>query len=138
MKITERITCKNQQEFFELMSKKCMDMYTFIPDFLQSDFCNRELDADYSVFQCSDVEDWLDFLKKEISLTPNPLAKKKISPKVAGWLGFTYRQIQVETKMKSSEIIQKIPLQNMVQAYAGLHTVDEDMAFEIIKNDFRI
>ena len=115
-----------------------MDMYIFIPDFLQSDFCNRELDADYSVFQCSDVEDWLDFLKKEISLTPDPLAKKKIPPKVAGWLGFTYRQIQVETKMKSSEIIQKIPLQNMVQAYAGLHTVDEDMAFEIIKNDFRI
>ena len=138
MKDTDRITCRNQQEFFELMTQRGIDMYTFIPDFLNSDFCNRELDADYSVFQWADAEDWLDFLQNEISLTPNPLIKEKIPPKIAGWIGFTYRQIQINTKKNSKEIIRKVPLQNLLNAYAGLHTVDEEMAYEIIEKDFSL
>ena len=128
--------CEQQQEFFEDISKNKVDMYTFIPAFLMSDFCNRELDAFYSVYQYSDLGDWEDFLKKEIEITPDLFTKKRISVKISGWLGYTYRYIQIESGLKSRDIIEKIPVEKLILSYEGLHTVDEKMAYKIICHDF--
>ncbi|MCR5103669.1 MAG: hypothetical protein K6B68_04345 [Eubacterium sp.] len=98
----------------------------------------RTLDSTYSVFQYSDVLDWKDFLQKEISFSPDILTDNKIPSKMAGWIGYTYRYIQIETGLKSKKIIERIPLDNIVNYYAGLHTVDEIMAYEIISHDFKI
>ena len=53
-----------------------------------------------------------------------------------GWIGYTYRYIQIESQISSKILIDKIPLDKLLRAYAGLHTVDEEMAYDIIRNDF--
>lgn len=128
--------CEQQQDFFEYTSNLLLDMYNFIPSFMKSDFCNRELDSTYSVFQYADIYDWEDFLKKEISFTPKPFIKERIPKNVVGWIGYTYRYIQIESQISSKILIDKIPLAKLLRAYAGLHTVDEEMAYDIIRNDF--
>ncbi len=136
MEEVNRIICVNQQDLFELLSKRRVDMYTFIPQYMTSAFCNREIDSDYSFFQFADVEDWIDFLKKEFKILPDPFTKDRIDTITSGWIGFTYRYLQIKTKISSRELIDKIPLENLLNSYAGLHTVDEDMAYDIIVKDF--
>lgn len=132
------IICRNQKEFFEYASDNMLDLYAFIPAFMKSDFCNREIDSFYSVFQYADILEWEDFVKKEIQFVPNPFVKEKIPKKVAGWIGYTYRYIQIESEIPSRDIIEIIPITKLIGAYAGLHTVDEEMAYDIICKDFSL
>jgi hypothetical protein len=38
--------------------------------------------------------------------------------------------------MQSRDIAEKVPAEKLIRSYGGLHTVDEDMAIEIIMQDF--
>lgn len=42
------------------------------------------------------------------------------------------------TQIKSAELVQKITYNVMLRYYPGLHTIDEDMAVDIICNDFKL
>ncbi len=59
-----------------------------------------------------------------------------ISPHIAGWIGFTYRQLHYETGLHSREIFEKIPIKKLCIAYEGFYTIDEDMSAEILKENF--
>ena len=110
-------------------------MFSFSSDFLNSKFCNNSLDKPYSVDQFADIFNWLEFLAQEdvrfFITGENTLPKE-----VAGWLGFTYRQLHFETGLPSKQLCEIIPIERLVLSYEGLHTVDEDMASEILIENF--
>lgn len=49
-----------------------------------------------------------------------------------------YRYLFIVTGIKSAELVQKITYNVMLRYYPGLHTIDEDMAVDIICNDFKL
>lgn len=133
-----RFICKQQQELFEYAQKKGADVRAFAEAFMKSNFCNRSLDKPYSVDQYADILNWLEFLEWENILVRPTLRQQHISSRVAGWVGFTYRQLQIETGLQSRELWEKVPMDRIIIAWPGLHTVDEDMAAEIIMEDFHL
>ena len=134
-----RYICKQQQELFEYVQEQGADVITFAEAFMKSDFCNRSLDKPYSVDQYADIMNWLEFLEWErIIVKPVIRPQRPITRRVAGWAGFTYRQIQIETGLQSRDLWEKVPIERLIRAWPGLHTVDEDMAAEIIMEDFNL
>lgn len=134
-----RYICKQQQELFEYVQAHNADVISFAEAFMHSNFCNRSLDKPYSVDQYADIMNWLEFLEWEkITVRPVLQQQRPVSFRVAGWLGFTYRQLQIETGLQSRELWEKVPINKLIRAWPGLHTVDEDMAAEIIMEDFHL
>lgn len=134
-----RYICKQQQELFEYVQAHNADVIFFAESFMKSDFCNRSLDKPYSVDQYADIMNWLEFLEWEkITVRAVLQQQRPVSFRVAGWLGFTYRQLQIETGIQSRELWEKVPIERLIRAWPGLHTVDEDMAAEIIMEDFHL
>lgn len=134
-----RYICKQQQELFEYVQAHNADVIFFAEAFMKSDFCNRSLDKPYSVDQYADIMNWLEFLEWEkITVRAVLQQQRPVSFRVAGWLGFTYRQLQIETGLQSRELWEKVPIDRLIRAWPGLHTVDEDMAAEIIMEDFHL
>ena len=131
----QRYICNQQKELFEYAQKQGADIGKFAKNFLNSNFCNNNLDKPYSTQQYDDIFNWLEFLEFENCLII-PENKNNIPIEVAGWLGFTYRHLHFNTGLLSKEIINKVPVEKLLRAYLGLHTVDEEMAIEIIINNF--
>lgn len=132
----QRFFCNQQKDLFEYAQERNVDVKRFTRLFLNSDFCNRCLDVPYSVDQFADTMNWLEFLEKDCPIKENPFQKIKIPESIAGWIGFTYRHIQILTGMKSKDILEKIPVEKMIISYPGLHTIDEDEAAKILIKDF--
>lgn len=135
----QRYICNQQRKLFEYVQHTHADVFEFANQFMRSNFCNRSLDKVYSVDQFADIVNWIEFLQWEnIRVTPVLQITHPVSQAAAGWLGFTYRQIQILTRLQSRDIADKIPIDRLYLNYAGLHTVSEDMAAEIILKDFNI
>lgn len=132
-----RFFCNQQKALFEWAARNGYDIKSFAREFLGSSFCRRSLDKPYSVDQFADELDWIDFM--EIDGEFHPVMDESPFPvHIAGWLGFVYRQIQIETGLQSKTIVERVPPERLIVAYSGLHTVDEDMQVEIIRHDFGI
>lgn len=123
--------CRTQERIYEEMAKQGYEMESFSDAYLSSDFCNREMDAQYSHFQLEDFGTCSCFFMPQIE------DKLKMLPDdymfnldVAAWIGFTYRQLNIVTGTPSAELVKIIPFEMMCACYAGLHTIDEDMAVE--------
>lgn len=128
--------CEIQAKVFEYVAYDCVDMEWFAKAYLCSDFCRRAMDTIYSRFQTADEPEHLDFLIPEIG----PLKKyengEQFNPDTAWWIGFMYRQLYIQTQIPSKELCEKIPFKTMCKYYPGLHTVDEEMATDIICENF--
>lgn len=59
--------CKTQANIYLYTNKNGYDMQIFSKEYLASDFCNTEMDAEYSVYQMADVEECMYFINEEIS-----------------------------------------------------------------------
>lgn len=131
----QRYVCKQQQDVFGEVAAKGYELYAFADAFLKSSFCNRSIDKPYSVDQFADTGDWFDFLERdgECVLVPT---QDPFPVHVAKWLGFVYRQLHIETGISSRELAHLVPIRRLAVSYPGLHTLDEDMQVEIIRNDF--
>ncbi len=125
----QEIICQTQSDIFYKVNEMSYDMDIFVPQYMNSNFCKRQMDVIYSYFQMADAEDSIDYIFKEIKV---PKTKKiKYAPNPMGWIGYTYRQLVFVLNKTSWEIYERIPFLEMVRSY-GLHVVDEDMAVEII------
>lgn len=129
--------CYTQQRIYEYMALQKYDMHIFSDAYLKCDFCRRAMDTCYSRFQLEDVLECMDFYMPEIE---SQLSKTEadIDIDVAAWIGFMYRYLFIVTGIKSAELVQKITYNVMLRYYPGLHTIDEDMAVDIICNDFKL
>lgn len=141
--------CKTQGNVYEYLAKNGYDMELFSLLYLQSDFCRRAFDTNYSRFQLADELECLDFIVPELkerypefceNITEDYVKVKEVdtcfSPDVAYWIGFTYRQLYIETGITSKELSERLPFDAMCRYYPGLHTVDEEMATDIICKDY--
>lgn len=128
--------CYTQMRIYEDMAKKGYEMERFSNAYLSSDFCNREMDAEYSHFQLEDVGTCAAFFMPQIEDKLQMLPDDRMFDlDVAAWIGFTYRQLNIVTGTSSTELSNIIPFERMCACYAGLHTIDEDMAVErLIEN----
>ena len=129
------IICRNQGNIYKQMAKDGYDVKEFSDLYLHSEFCERAFDTIYSRFQMADRLECLDFILPEIA----PVPKNKdgyFDEDVAYWIGFFYRQLYVETKVPSKELADLISFETMCRYYPGLHTVDEEMAIDIVCENF--
>lgn len=127
--------CKTQGSIYKQMAWDGYDMKEFSNLYLHSDFCERAFDTIYSRFQIADRLECLDFIMPEIS----PVPKNKngyFDVDVAYWIGFFYRQLYIETKVPSKELADLISFETMCGYYPGLHTVDEEMAIDIVCENY--
>ncbi len=133
----DRYICKQQRELYEYVCSQGADISDFSDRFMHSGFCNDSIDKPYSVDQFADIFNWLEFLEwEDITIEVSPEKRNSISPECAGWCGFTYRQIQRKTMMSSRDIAAAIPIEKLAFSYPGFHTIDEDLAADILIEDF--
>lgn len=129
----KEVICETQGDIFRCSSEMKLDMNIFIPNYMKSRFCDKNMDTIYSPFQMADAEECLDFILKEIEAPKLEIPIYNSS--VIEWVGYMYRYLYFGLKLTSREIIESVPFISMLSYYPGLHTVDEDMAVEIIYSD---
>lgn len=130
---TERITCETQQSIYEYMAVQNYDLKGFSDAFLCSDFCRRAFDTIYSRFQWHTVGENADFFMQEIGSQLKKLDNGCwFEPEEAGWLGFTYRHLYIETKVPSAQLVKIYPFERLLENYYGLHTIDSNNAIGIL------
>lgn len=128
--------CNGQGEIFEyfVTQRKC-DLKDFTRKFMTSDFCAEEIDPDTpqyypcSLFTCgAKIQDLIENgCKKNENMNNADLA---------WWVGFIYRQLNVETGLKSSELYEKVPVRDLIIMYPGLHTIEENHQTDSICEDY--
>lgn len=135
MKGIEYDICYTQQRIYRLMAKEGYDMRVFSDEYLKCDFCRRAMDTTYSRFQVHDELECYDFYMPEIEKS---LVKTDagINIDAVEWIGFMYRYLFIVTGVKSAQLVEMVTFDTMLAYYPGLHTVDEDIAVEIICKDF--
>ena len=109
-------TCDTQGDLYEYVFKENYDIIDFSDKYLASDFCNREMDSLYSVFQREDPLQILDFVIPQIGdlfpQTENPFH----TPYWGAWdLGYMYRYLHYSTGMHSKDIVSCIDTKTMIQ-----------------------
>jgi len=128
--------CEIQAHLFEYVANQGVDIEWFTKAYLCSDFCRRAMDTIYSRFQTADELEHLDFLLPEVGTLQEYEDNTMFDPDVAWWIGFTYRQLYIQTQISSKELYERISFETMCRYYPGLHTVDEEMATDIICENF--
>lgn len=129
--------CDTQAMIYSYAAEQGYDMQKFSNLYLNSEFCAREMDAEYSIMQLADDTVCWEYFEPEIG---SHLVKcpdgRCFDADVAWWIGFTYRQLAFVTGKSSAEIAKTVNFNNLVAAYPGLHTIDEEMSGEILKEQF--
>ncbi len=124
--------CKTQGRVYRYAGQLSYDPAAFSEYYLRSDFCRRAMDSVYSRFQYADEEEIFYFLDLENVPESGTSGKDGFPAEVLYWIGFTYRHLAFASGKPSGELAKLLPFDTMVAYYPGLHTVDEDMAVEII------
>ncbi len=112
-------TANTQGHIFEYASELGLDMETFTTEYMTSDFCNLEMDSDYSPFQneldvpCMEVIS-NEFRTKGIKI---PVDAQKSYRYCAYYIGFVYRYLQVLSGLSSKELVLRIPYEKMRLQY---------------------
>ena len=112
----DKRTCATQANLYDHICRCGYDIIDFSDKYLASDFCNREMDSLYSVFQREDPLQILDFVIPQIGnlvpQTENPFH----TPYWGAWdLGYMYRYLHYSTGMHSKDIVSCIDTKTMIQ-----------------------
>lgn len=126
--------CRTQGDLYEWAAQAKLIFPDFSDLYMNSDFCRRSMDTSYSRFQLREPGEHMEFLEMEIPDICNHkyLGNEQFHEDVAYWIGFMYRYIWFGTKLPSREIVSKYPFAKMCNWYPGLHTLDEEDAYNII------
>ena len=112
----DKRTCVTQANLYKHVYSHGYYIIDFSDKYLASDFCNREMDSLYSVFQREDPLQILDFVIPQIGelvpQTENPFH----SPYWGAWdLGYMYRYLHYSTGLHSKDIVSCIDTKTMLQ-----------------------
>ena len=135
-KHVEYMTASTQGHIFQFASESGYDLERFVTEYMKSDFCNREMDSDYSMFQnevdtaCMEVI-MKEFKDKGITI---PHDSKQHYQYCAFYAGFIYRYLQLLSQKPSREVIDMIPFMDMVMNYYLDHYEYEDAIKMICKS----
>lgn len=125
--------CNTQGEMYRCMAKQGYSIKDFSDIYLSSEWCERNFDTVYSWYQMNDADFNLDYFLDECERQPTKVTGDYFDEDVAFWIGWTYRQLYLELKIPSREIVKHVSFEDMAMWYDGLHTVDPDVAFDIIR-----
>ena len=131
---TEKINydiCISQAKLYEYVANEGYDMVDFSNKYLQSKFCNVNFDREWSLYHFAAPVETSYEIFKEIQVDKYE-GNMVFNPDAAWWIGFTYKQLQIETEMHSKDILKEISFEELVRCYPGLHTVDEEYATDMI------
>lgn len=118
-KHVEFMTANTQGHIFEYASELDYNLEEFVTEYMKSDFCNQEMDSDYSMFQnevdtaCMEVI-LKEFSKKGITIQSDPEHHYRFC---AFYTGFVYRYLQLLSRKSSKELISIIPFSKMAMNY---------------------
>ena len=126
--------CEKQGEIYEYMASSGYDIKQFSNLFLSSGFCNDCFDKCWSLYHdASPYESFYEKMEPEFGDRLTKYDDDKIFDiDAAYWIGFTYRQLAIETLIPSKELLHIIPFDELAGCYPGLHTVAEEYATDII------
>ena len=100
---------------------------------MNSEFCEREMDALYSFFHMSDTAYTMNVLLDEIHPKKNT---RHYNPDTIEWIGWMYKYLQLRFEISSKEIYAILPFKTMLGYYAGMHTQDPEYFVEHIQTKF--
>lgn len=131
--------CKTSGKIYVELIKDGYNPKSISDEFLKSDFCRREFDTIYSIFQLDDDASIYYFLKE----CKNKLIKEHNKTyqilDIIYWIGFMYRYIYIQTGIASSEICDIIPYEEMnnyiMQTMYPYEEYSEDEIFDMIDKD---
>lgn len=122
--------CSMQGEIFKFYCINNYDMKDFCEKYMNSDFCKKQFDIEYSYFHECFVEDAMYFINSEITVNQN--SKYTYNPDIAWWIGFMYKKIQLKAKKSSRYIYSFFSYEFMETIYLGYHTIDDDLAADLL------
>ena len=108
-----------QGHIFEYASELGYNMEIFVARYMESDFCNVEMDSEYSCYQNELDVPCMEVIMNEFSEKGINIARdeSKTYRYCAYYVGFVYRYLQILSKMSSKELSRKIPFETMVLDY---------------------
>ena len=124
--------CETQSEIFQLAMDMNLDDDDFIKEYMNSDFCKREMDALYSWFHLADPKDSMDYILREIKPKKNNL---HYDPDAIEWIGWMYKYLQLRFEISSREIYTRLPLKIMLGYYPGMHTQAEEFFVDVLNTN---
>ena len=94
---------RQQGEIFLYEQQHGYSLDDFIPKYMHSDFCNREMDAEFSFFHFKMAESCFPYIQQELRL-------KQGADTIgdAYWVGMMYRYLVLATGRPSREIVENI------------------------------
>ena len=110
--------CITQGRIYKYMARHSYDIQVFSENYLKCDFCRSAFDTEYSRFQEELPNECAAFYMPEIEgkLVKYP-KRQQFDLEEAEWIGFTYRQLYIETGIYSSELADMIPFTKMHEYY---------------------
>ena len=125
--------CQTQGDLYEQAANEGYRFPLFSNIYLQSDFCRRAMDTDYSRFQIQSPGELMDFIIPENPQINEKYEKnKRFDGTIAFWIGYMYRYLYFATGLDSKNLLKLHSFNQMCAMYPGMHTVDYEMAAEMI------
>ena len=129
--------CDIQGRLFELAGRQGLDSEPFLATFMNSPTA-AHYDLPYDAAQWRGEE----YLLAEVADEAGPEALPKTGAvfpnEVLYWAGYLYRHWHFLTGESSAEIYAQADAATMLHGYAGLHTIDNDLAVEDLKEWHRL
>ena len=122
--------CDIQGRLFELSLTKGLDSETFITQYMKSKAA-ADYGLKYNRLQWAGEEYLLEEVIEECK--DNLKAGELYSKDEMFWIGYTYAYWHFLTEESSKKIVVQAPPKLMKRSYAGLHTVDIQLAIEDLK-----
>lgn len=126
----DQFTCMTQASLYEYVYREGYDVLAFSDLYISSDFCNREMDSVYSVFQREDPLQILDFVIPQIGELKK-MEDSSIYVEAAD-LGYIYRYLHFLTGLPSVEIGKRVNARSMLaEMHKRMDWNLEDVATEV-------
>lgn len=127
------VICETQGEIYRSAAKKGYNMPLFSYNYMNSKFCERNMDSLYSPIQYGDADLALEYFEEECQNNGFQISKNE---NIAFWIGYMYRYIADSLGISSSDVVKKVDYCKMLQMYEGFHTVDEDLMVEKLNETY--
>ena len=128
---------ETQADLFAWAEQQRYDMDSFIPLYLQSDFCNREMDAIDSYFHWKTEAVLMSYLEAE-QVFPKLLRPKDNKFFDVYWMGKMYRMLVFATGLSSREILGLVDSEAMNKYSIALELKNIEDAVSQIVDDITI
>lgn len=115
----ERDICRTQERIFKYAAEHNYNMEDFSKTLMESDITNKDMDGEYSTLCCSTAEEII----YELGNPEFEYEKNDDDIERAGWIGYIYRLLQIESQYSSGEIYRVLPYHKMKDIWIGGHTM---------------